>query len=229
MKSKLKQFAKYCFKHVARIPAKSNWYFVKSLMYDIEGRPQLAINRDYVRHKTLELCAYEIHLNNVKGNVAELGVFKGEFAKKINQLFPERKFYLFDTFEGFDTRDIKDETTNKYSTGDQDFSNTSIEFVLKKMKTPENCIVRKGYFPETAEGVEDKFCFVSLDADLYKPILNGLEYFYPRLERNGYIFVHDFNNVLYKGAREAVIKYCSENNISYTPIPDISGTVIITK
>jgi O-methyltransferase len=47
------------------------------------------------------------------------------------------------------------------------------------MKYKENCIVRKGYFPETAEDLEDEFVFVSIDADLYEPIYNGLCYFYP--------------------------------------------------
>ena len=41
--------------------------------------------------------------------------------------------------------------------------------------------------------------------------------------------VHDFNNLEYKGVREAVLEFCRENGISYVPIPDVAGTVIITK
>jgi O-methyltransferase len=41
--------------------------------------------------------------------------------------------------------------------------------------------------------------------------------------------VHDFNNLNYKGVREAVLEFCREKGISYVPIPDIGGTVIITK
>ena len=44
-----------------------------------------------------------------KGECAEAGVFEGDFAKWINQYFPDRKLYLFDTFEGFDMRDIEKE------------------------------------------------------------------------------------------------------------------------
>jgi len=41
--------------------------------------------------------------------------------------------------------------------------------------------------------------------------------------------VHDFNNSGYKGVREAVLEFCREKGISYVPIPDVCGTVIITK
>ena len=97
------------------------------------------------------------------------------------------------------------------------------------MKFRDNCIIKKGYFPESAVGVDDRFCFVSIDADLYEPILSGLQFFYPKLESKGYIFVHDFNNDLYKGARKAVLEFCNANGINYLPIPDTCGTAIITK
>ena len=59
---------------------------------------------DYIRLSTLELAADEINAKNLQGNVAELGVYKGKFARYINQYFPERDFYLFDTFEGFNKK-----------------------------------------------------------------------------------------------------------------------------
>jgi O-methyltransferase len=109
------------------------------------------------------------------------------------------------------------------------FRDTSTTLVLSKMVKPENVIIRKGYFPETAAGLNERFCFVSLDADLYQPILNGLEYFYPRLEHGGYIFVHDFDSLIWTGVKAAVLDYCSKNRISYVPILDRGGSVIITK
>jgi O-methyltransferase len=186
-------------------------------------------NFDYVRNATLFLCSEEIERNNVKGSVAELGVFQGEFAKRLNYLFRDRKLFLFDTFEGFSKQDVVTEVTNGYSFGNQNFANTSIELVKSKMTYPDNCVFKKGWFPQTTEGVEDVFCFVSLDADLYEPIYEGLKFFYPRLEKYGYIFIHDFNNENYKGARQAVIKFCTEQQISYVPIVDSGGTVVITK
>ena len=184
---------------------------------------------DYVRNSSLELIAHEIATKNISGSVAELGVYRGDFAKIINEVFPDRKLYLFDTFQGFNGHDVSIDNTLTYSTGSQDFSQTSIEMILKKMRHPENCIIRQGYFPASADEVKDTFAFVSIDADLYKPIYDGLQFFYPLLTRGGYIFVHDYNNDEYKGARAAVLKFCEENEIAYVPLTDACGTAIIAK
>src|SRR5450631_273129 len=82
---------------------------------------------DYIRLATLELVSYEIRNKKLAGNVAELGVYKGKFAKYINGYFPDRKLYLFDTFAGFDKRDIESEKAKNLSGGEQDFSDTSLE------------------------------------------------------------------------------------------------------
>ena len=184
---------------------------------------------DYIRLATLELIANEINSKQIPGAVAELGVYKGKFARYINKYFPERELYLFDTFEGFNKADISTEVEKGFSYGDQDFSNTSVDQVLKLMPFSEKCIIRKGFFPETAKGLEENFVFVSIDTDLYDPIYNGLNYFYPLLKKGGYIFVHDYNNDAYKGAKEAVERFCKENNINKVPLPDSCGTAVICK
>jgi O-methyltransferase len=184
---------------------------------------------DYVRLATLELISHEIERKNLEGSVAELGVYKGKFARYINQYFPTRSLYLFDTFEGFDDRDIFAEKANKFSSGEQNFSDTSIESVLKLMEHSKKCIPVKGFFPESAKNIQADFVFVSIDADLYEPIYNGLVFFYPKLVSGGYIFVHDFNNDNYKGARKAVEEFCLANQINYLPLPDSGGSAVIIK
>ena len=184
---------------------------------------------DYIRLATLELISEEIRKKNLTGSVAELGVYKGKFARYINLYFKERKLYLFDTFEGFDERDVNTEKKEGFSSGSQNFSDTSVESVLSLMPFPNNCIPVKGFFPESAANIKDEFIFVSLDADLYEPIYEGLKFFYPLLVPGGYIFVHDFNNDNYPGARKAVEKFCEEKNISFVPIPDSAGSAIICK
>ncbi|HMH20730.1 MAG TPA: TylF/MycF/NovP-related O-methyltransferase [Puia sp.] len=184
---------------------------------------------DYIRLSTLELVSQEVRKHNLKGNVAELGVYKGKFAKYINKYFPDRSLYLLDTFEGFDERDVRSEQQQDFSAGNQDFSKTSVEAVLQSMPFREKCIIVKGFFPESAKDLHDDFVFVSLDADLYEPIYNGLRFFYPRLVKGGYIFIHDFNNDHYKGARRAVEQFCAEQHINFVPLPDSGGSAIIAK
>jgi O-methyltransferase len=184
---------------------------------------------DYIRLATLELTANEINKKNLQGNVAEVGVYKGKFAKYINQYFPSKRLYLFDTFEGFDEKDIQTEKNLGLNDANQDFSNTSVGLVLKNMPFPKQCIIKKGFFPETATDIDDSFVFVSLDTDLYEPIYQGLIYFYPRMVKGGYIFVHDVNNDSYKGAVKAVEQFSTEQGVSFLPIPDSCGSVIFIK
>ncbi len=220
--------ARFFFYKLADALSANNLYLTKSLNYKRESAP-LPVNLDYVRYATLGLCAQEILRKNVPGNVAEVGVYKGDFAKRLNKLFPQRQLYLFDTFAGFDAQDVATEKASGFSTGDQNFADTSVEMVLRQMPFPQQCVVKKGFFPATAVGVNDTFCFVSLDADLYDPILEGLRFFYPRLAAGGFIFVHDFNNDEYKGAQQAVLDFCQSQGLSFTPLPDSGGTAVLSK
>jgi O-methyltransferase len=184
---------------------------------------------DYIRLSSLELIANEINEKGINGCAAELGVYKGDFAKYINLLFPDRKLYLFDTFDGFNENDMKHDVKNDFLKYKIDFSDTNIDLVLNKMKTRENCIIRKGYFPETTKGVEEEFAFVSIDADLFDPVFTGLCYFYPRMVNGGYIFIHDYNNTNWKGAGMAVRKFSVEFHVPYFPLSDNQGSAIIMK
>ena len=91
----------------------------------------------------------------------------------------------------------------------------------------EQCIVKKGWFPETAKGLEnERFCFVSLDTDLYDPILAGLEFFYPRMVNGGVILIDDYFDKLTIGVAKAVESFCAQNHISFAPIGDGFSVVV---
>ena len=210
---------------------------MKKNLTDI-GVPDNKIRSDFVelnakaRLSFLVRCA-ELMQNNkdIRDDnwcVAEAGVFRGEFAKEINRNFSNRILYLFDTFEGFDERDFsEEEETSFVRTGH--FNNTSVELVLSKMPIKDNCIVKKGYFPETTEGVDERFGFVSLDLDLYKPILDGLRFFYPRMIKGGVILVDDYFTPSYPNVKKAVECYQKEmgGGICALPIGDDRGLAII--
>jgi O-methyltransferase len=99
-----------------------------------------------------------------------------------------------------------------------------------KMKYKENCIFKQGWFPETANGLEETFVFVSIDCDLFDPILEGLRYFYPRLARGGYIFVHEYNYSRFAGAKGAVKQFLAEEpDVRFFPLTDQNGTMVFIK
>lgn len=158
---------------------------------------------DYCRYRAFELVTEEIRRNYSDDelrnlNVAEAGVFVGDFAWIINEEFPESKFYLYDTFDGFDESDVKIEIDKGYTKanelteavnvfGNQNIpANEKIKIVKSKMVNLKQCVFRKGYFPESASADGDKkWVFVSIDMDLYEPIKQAVKFFYSNLVGGG--------------------------------------------
>lgn len=183
-----------------------------------------------IRLGTLSAISQEIKEKGISGAVAELGVYKGDFAKYINYFFEDRKLYLFDSFSGFDKRDILVEEEEQFSNAyEGEYCNYSIKLVLDKMINRKNCIVKKGFFPKSAEKVDVMFCFVSIDVDLFTPIIEGLNYFYDRLVKGGYIMVHDYNSTRFFGVKKAVRQFAEERGINYYPVMDLCGSVVFCK
>ena len=173
----------------------------------------------------LERAGRLIRENSVEGCCAEGGVFEGAFAREINRVFPDRKLYLFDTFEGFDARDVTVEAAKGFSDAEANagyLSKSCENRVLEALPFSERAVIRKGFFPETAAGLEaETFCFVNLDFDLYVPIFAGLEFFVPRMSKGGYILVHDYFSDRYKGVKQAVADFRTDRMpLNLFPIGD---------
>ena len=182
-------------------------------------------DNDYVRLKTLEaLC---LRLGGVPGAAAELGVYRGGFARWINALLPERTLYLFDTFEGFDPAESAEEGAGFTEA----HRNTSAEQVLAALPHPERAVIRQGLFPQTAAGLEaERFSLVSLDADLEESTLAGLRFFWPRMSAGGYLLLHDYNNPRLPGVRRALERFEAEaGRLPAVPLCDVNGTLVIPR
>ena len=185
--------------------------------------PERDLSNDYVRLATLELLCRR--LEGVPGAAAELGVYRGFFARCINQLLPERKLYLFDSFEGFAD---EAEASVSFQAAHQ---NTEIDKVLSIMPHSETVTVKPGFFPESLDGLEEKFCLVSLDVDFYQTTLDGLRYFWPRLETGGYLMLHDWGSPGLPGVKQALADYEKEigQPIPAVPLCDVGGTLVLCK
>ena len=185
--------------------------------------PVQELENDYVRLGTLELLCRR--LEDVPGAVAELGVYRGRFARNINRLLPERTLYLFDSFEGFDPAAGAGEAMQAAH------ENTSVRQVLEALPFPEKAIVKPGFFPESLNGLEEIFCLVLLDVDFEGATLEGLRYFWPRLSPGGYLLLHDWGNPGLPGPGKALERYEAEagERLPAVPIPDLNGTLVLCK
>ena len=182
-----------------------------------------------------------VYKNNLHGNVAECGVYRGNFAQYINEFFHDRKCYLFDSFEGFYEQDLEVEERLGNATavdlrtqGSVDlYGKTSVELAELYCPYPENLIIRKGFVPETFEGVEDTFCFVNLDMDIYQPTFAALAFFYHKMVQGGVILLHDHYDYIYKwdvpGVAQAVEAFERQYGVSLIKIPigDSSSLAIV--
>ena len=186
---------------------------------------------DSVRRDMLVLLMRDIEMRGVQGALAEVGVYRGETARIIHHYLPDRTLHLFDTFAGFDQRDIDGESE---ATGagvpEGLFGDTSLEGVRQRVG-PRNANVEfhPGRFPDSfPESLrEGPFAFVHLDADLYEPTKAGLEVFYPLMSPGGYVVVHDYN--AWPGARRATDEYFANRTVVPVPMPDKNGSAVIAK
>jgi O-methyltransferase len=186
--------------------------------------------RDMVIHATVDLLKRELTEAGVEGALAEVGVCRGSFAAKLNHLFPERTLYLFDTFSGFDARDLANEAARGRGEEPYWLPEVTVEEVCSRLPHPEKAKFRVGWFPDSAAGCEsERFCLVNIDVGLYQPTYAALRWFYPRLAAGGYMLVTDYNNAHCKGVREAVHQFAMETEIAYTVLPDYGARAVIAK
>jgi len=186
---------------------------------------------DLARRDMLVLLMRDVIQRKVKGDFAELGVFRGATAKLFHHYAPERQLHLFDTFVGFDDRDLQAEPKGNINYDARGWFGDTNMAEAKAYIAPLNKNVHfyPGFFPESvpAKLKRKRFAFVHLDVDLYTPTYAGLEFFYRRLSRGGILVIHDYNAWL--GTRQAVDKFFADKAETPLPMPDRSGSAVIVK
>jgi len=160
--------------------------------------------------------------SHLKGDIAEVGVYKGGTAKLIAEVKKNKNLYLCDTFEGLPETKDKDQFVQKGWLHD-----TSVESVKEYLKDYEGINFLKGIFPHTSEPISNKeFSFVHLDTNLYQSTLDSLEFFWPRMVKGGRIVSHDYNTTSMPGIKKAFLEFFSEQKEKLIEIADSQIMVI---
>jgi len=185
---------------------------------------------DITRLWSLVLNIKQVISENISGDFAELGVYRGNTASVLAHFASKnsRKTYLFDTFEGFDNRDLQGVDADVQLA----FSDTSIAMVKDVISEYSNCCeFIKGYFPSSLlpEHSQRKYAIVSLDCDLYEPMKAGFDFFYPLMPKGGLFLIHDYSSGHWKGAKKATDEFCVRTNEYPILLPDKSGSAFIRK
>jgi hypothetical protein len=93
------------------------------------------------RNRFLKRYAELVHANKLEG-----GVFESTFTMRMNAAFPDRKLYLFDTFEDFDKKDIAVETGDTKSRSFHFNVEMTEQDLLAKMSHLLQIIIKKDVF-----------------------------------------------------------------------------------
>ncbi len=164
---------------------------------------------------------------DVKGHVAECGVFRGHSLLPIGLYLRQenalKKIYGFDSFEGFN-EEVQIDLDLGQEISEGAFNSTSFNYVenlIKGFKLTDEVIIFQGYFEDTLSNVQDKnFSFVHLDCDLYSSYKTCLEFFYPRISKGGIILIDEYNDPPWPGCNKAVDELIQNNAIKLSKIED---------
>jgi hypothetical protein len=169
-------------------------------------------------------------LSKCAGSVAELGVYQGQSSALLSlyaKMFG-RKMYLADTFQGFDEKQYEEGMGEGKQAAFKDATLESARAVVGEYEGNRWAV---GMFPDsvTEEMQSDSYAFVSIDCDIYEPIIRGLEFFWPRMVPGGIIFIHDYSSGHWPGATRAVDEFCAQNGVTGCLLPDFAGSYVIAR
>jgi O-methyltransferase len=168
----------------------------------------------------LNLCD---RFKNVEGCVVECGVWRGGMIAGIAEIMGnERKYYLFDSFEGLpQVQEIDGEAAinwqkDKDSSFYYDNCKAEIDFAQQAMRSTGiiNYQVVKGWFSETLSTIpeDEKIAILRLDGDWYESTIECLNSLYPKLSKGGVVIIDDY--YAWDGCSKAVHDYLSRHQLS---------------
>jgi O-methyltransferase len=178
-----------------------------------KGFTCLGVERFYNIFKSMEYVA----TSGLTGDIAECGVFLGgsiigaaHFAAHFG--LNDRKFYAFDTFEGFPAETIeKDIGGGSYDLSTLTVFNSNFRSVVEKNILEsglgvDRFVLVEGLVEETLPHFSgDDLAYLRLDTDYYQSTFVELRYLYPRLQQGGVIILDDYGH--FDGVREATDTY----------------------
>ncbi len=176
---------------------------------------QFSISDD--RLLSIRNLLYRIKLKRIQGNTAELGVFRGGTSRYIADLMGKhgKTHYAIDSFDGLPEPKKQDGKVLKKIWKDRggDFFKYSYAKVEHYFKPLTNIKIINGFFPDcvTVEMENDRYSFVHLDGDIYQTTLDGLEFFWPRMNVGGIIAIDDYGCRKTPGCKIAFDEYFKGN------------------
>lgn len=169
----------------------------------------------------------------LRGDFVECGVWRGFLATAIVNYIPwpidNRKFYLFDTWEGIDERWLTEEERNNKAKLDhfKPYYSNQYEAVRKHFLNYRNVQLVKGSVPETLNLVKiEAVSYLSLDMNCASPELSAAEHFWNKLVPGGMILLDDYGFVSYEEQKKGFDQFANRKGIEVLALPTGQGLMI---
>jgi O-methyltransferase len=142
-----------------------------------------------------------MRFKHVQGCVVECGVWKGGMAAGIAEIFNDRMFYLFDSFEGLPAaKDIDGASAISWQNdvkGELYCDNCTAEMAFAKsamMMSGAKHLLVKGWFNDTLPiaKFESPIAVLRLDGDWYESTMQCFTSLYPLVVEGGLIIIDDY-------------------------------------
>lgn len=185
----------------------------------------------YSEERKWTLREFARYVLDIPGSMAECGCYQGASAYFMADANPDVPLHLFDSFEGLSQPDKSDMTTSKdkrtWEKGDLSSPEEEAHQTLKEFP---NVHFHKGWIPERfPEVAEEKFSLVHIDVDLYKPTIDSLSFFYPRMSHKGIIILDDYGSSICPGARKAADEFMVDKSEYIIHLSTMQGVIIVDR
>lgn len=154
----------------------------------------------------------------VPGSVAEAGAYRGGSAYFIASALAafagaEVPMHVFDTFQGHPGEAVSEHDTFH---GAGHFGTVNYNKVAEYLSPFTRLRVHKGDVSTMLPGLtEDVYRLVHIDTNLYKPTLDCLKYFGPRMSLGGVIVVDDYSAKNCPGVQKAALEYLRDTDLAF--------------
>lgn len=160
---------------------------------------------------------------NIPGDVVELGCYRGdtslEFEQTLEKSQPEKRLWLYDSFEGLPMKTKEDNSVagDNFKVGELLVTKREVVMRFKKagLKVPR---IRKNFFEnlDPKQDLPEQISFAFLDGDLYRSIKTSLELVWDKLDKNAIVVVHDYNNSELPGVSKALEEWSKTHEFTIT-------------
>jgi len=174
-------------------------------------------------YKTLKIYELILSIEKVKGDIIEFGTHRGNtgilIAKILKLRNIKKKVFLFDSFEGLQNFNKKDNLKKKFFKGIYKGNFKKIKKLIKFFKLDNIEIIKKDATNISNDFFNNKiYSLMIFDMDLYEPTINVLDKINIKknLVKYSKIVFDEGNSIYWKGEKRALNEFLNKNKKKFT-------------